>query len=96
MSAFVPLVENGFICRDDQIVRLVIRRYLSELKETGVDTLILGCTHYPLLRDAIADFMGDGVTLVDSGYETAIYCSKFSEKTICSTQTVCIRLLNFM
>ena len=51
---FVPLVENGFICRDDQIVRLVIRRYLSELKETGVD----------------------GVTLVDSGYETAIYCSK--------------------
>ena len=73
---FVPLVENGFICRDDQIVRLVIRRYLSELKETGVDTLILGCTHYPLLRDAIADFMGDGVTLVDSGYETAIYCSK--------------------
>ena len=69
---FVPLVENGFICRDDQIVRLVIRRYLSELKETGVDTLILGCTHYPLLRDAIADFMGDGVTLVDSGYETAI------------------------
>ena len=73
---FVPLVENGFICRDDQILRLVIRRYLSELKETGVDTLILGCTHYPLLRDAIADFMGDGVTLVDSGYETAIYCSK--------------------
>ncbi|WP_295197947.1 glutamate racemase [Ruminococcus sp.] len=73
---FVPLVENGFICRDDQIVRLVIRRYLSELKETGVDTLILGCTHYPLLRDAIADFMGDGVTLVDSGYETAIYCAK--------------------
>lgn len=73
---FVPLVENGFICRDDQIVRLVIRRYLSELKETGVDTLILGCTHYPLLRDAISDFMGEGVTLVDSGYETAIYCAK--------------------
>ncbi len=73
---FVPLVENGFICRDDQIVRLVIRRYLSELKESGIDTLILGCTHYPLLRDAISDFMGEGVTLVDSGYETAVYSAK--------------------
>lgn len=73
---FVPLVESGFICRDDQIVRLVIRRYLSELKEQGIDTLILGCTHYPLLRDAISDFMGDGVALVDSGYETALYSAK--------------------
>ena len=73
---FVPLVENGFIHRDDQIVRLVVRRYISELKEQGVDTLILGCTHYPLLRDAIQDFMGPDVTLVDSGYETALYAAK--------------------
>ena len=73
---FVPLVENGFICRDDQIVRLVVRRYLSELKEIGVDTLILGCTHYPLLKDAISEFMGDGVELIDSGYETAVYSAK--------------------
>lgn len=73
---FVPLVESGFICRDDQIVRLVIKRYLSDLKESGIDTLILGCTHYPLLRDAISDYMGDSVTLVDSGYETAVYSAK--------------------
>lgn len=73
---FVPLVENGFICRDDQIVRLTVRRYLSEFKDEGVDTLILGCTHYPLLRDAIQDFMGQDVTLVDSGYETAVYAAK--------------------
>ncbi len=73
---FVPLVENGFICRDDQIVRLVIRRYLSELKDRGIDTLILGCTHYPLLREAISDYMGDKVALVDSGYETAVYAAK--------------------
>lgn len=73
---FVPLVENGFIRRDDQIVRLVVKRYLSELKEQGIDTLILGCTHYPLLRDAIHDYMGDEVTLVDSGYETALYSAK--------------------
>ncbi|MCQ2514764.1 MAG: glutamate racemase [Ruminococcus sp.] len=73
---FVPLVENGFIRRDDQIVRLVIKRYLSELKEQGIDTLILGCTHYPLLRDTISDFMGDEVELVDSGFETAVYSAK--------------------
>ena len=73
---FVPLVESGFVCRDDQIVRLVVKRYLAELKESGIDTLILGCTHYPLLRDAISDFMGKEVTLVDSGYETAVYSAK--------------------
>lgn len=73
---FVSLVENGIIHRDDQITRLMVKRYLSELKETGVDTLILGCTHFPLLRDAIQDFMGEGVRLIDSGYETAVYAAK--------------------
>lgn len=73
---FVPLVENGFIRRDDQIVRLTIKRYLAPLKEQGVDTLILGCTHYPLLKEAISDYMGESVALVDSGYETALYSAK--------------------
>ncbi len=73
---FVPLVENGVISRDDKIAQLVIEKYLAGLKAEGVDTLILGCTHYPLLRDAISDYMGEGVTLVDSGYETALYASK--------------------
>ena len=73
---FVSLVENGVIHRDDQITRLVVRRYMAELKENGVDTVILGCTHFPLLRDAISDYMGEGVTLVDSGYETANYAAK--------------------
>lgn len=73
---FVPLVENGIIHRDDQITRLTVRRYLGELKEQGVDTLILGCTHFPLLRDAISDYMGEGVELIDSGRETAIYAAK--------------------
>lgn len=73
---FVSLVENGVIHRDDQITRLVVRRYLTELKDKGVDTLILGCTHFPLLRDAIGDFMGEDVTLIDSGYETAVYAAK--------------------
>lgn len=73
---FVSLVENGVIHRDDQITRLVVRRYMAELKDNGVDTVILGCTHFPLLREAISDYMGEGVALVDSGYETANYAAK--------------------
>lgn len=64
---FVPLVENGFVADGDPVTELVIRRYLTELRGCGVDTLILGCTHYPLLKGMIGRFMGDGVTLVDSG-----------------------------
>jgi len=73
---FVPLVENGIIDRDDPIVKLVVEKYMASLKDAGVDTVILGCTHYPILKDAIADFMGEGVTLIDSGKETALYVKK--------------------
>ena len=73
---FVPLVENGFISKDDPIVHLTVERYLAPLRENGVDTLILGCTHYPILRDAIQEVMGNDVTLIDSGMETAYYAKK--------------------
>lgn len=73
---FVPLVENGFIDKCDPIVRLTVERYLSPLKENKVDTLILGCTHYPILTDAIRYVMGEGVRLIDSGMETAYYARK--------------------
>jgi len=66
---FVPLVENGHF--DTPVAKLVIEEYLAEIKEKNVDTLILGCTHYPLLKKAIGEFMGDGVTLIDSGAEIA-------------------------
>jgi glutamate racemase len=66
---FVPLAEEGWI--DNQIARLTAQTYLQELKEAAVDTLVLGCTHYPLLKPMIADVMGPGVTLVDSAEETA-------------------------
>ena len=69
---FVPLVENGYIAADDPVATLVVAQYLAELRDAGVDTLILGCTHYPLLRGAISAFMGAGVTLIDSGRETAL------------------------
>lgn len=74
---FVPLVENGFLGEDDPIPLLTAERYLAPLKEAGVDTLILGCTHYPLLEPVIRKVMGGDVALVDSGRETALACRRF-------------------
>ena len=68
---FVPLVENGRFHRGDTVIETVAREYLEPLKAAGIDTLILGCTHYPLLTDVIADVMGDGVTLINAGAEAA-------------------------
>lgn len=68
---FVPLVENGYSSAEDPVVKLVVEEYLSEMKELGVDTVILGCTHYPILREAIGNFLGNNVVLVDSGSESA-------------------------
>jgi glutamate racemase len=66
---FVPLAEEGWT--DGAVARTVAETYLSSLARSGIDTLILGCTHYPLLKPLIADVMGPGVTLVDSAAETA-------------------------
>ncbi len=66
---FVPLAEEGWL--DNEIARLVAREYLLPLLEWGIDTLLLGCTHYPLLKGAIREVAGDGVSLVDSGQATA-------------------------
>ena len=68
---FVPLVENGRIHPGDVVIETVAREYLQPLKDAGVDTLILGCTHYPLLTEVIADIMGPEVTLVSAGEESA-------------------------
>ncbi len=77
---FVSFVENGLVDPDDELVQLMVRRYMAPLKENDIDTLILGCTHFPLLADAIQREMGDGVTLIDSGKETAIYTKKILEE----------------
>ena len=77
---FVPLVENGMTDKNDEIVQKIVERYLAPFKDAGVDTIILGCTHYPLLSDAIGAYMGEGVTLVDSGKETALYTKKLLEE----------------
>jgi glutamate racemase len=62
---FVPLAEEGWTDPEDEIVLAVARRYLAPLRDAGVDTLVLGCTHYPLLKPAIARVL-PGVVLVDS------------------------------
>lgn len=64
---FVPLVENGRYQVGDPLVELVVDEYIAPLKEAGVDTLVLGCTHYPLLWDAVEKYLGPGVTLISSG-----------------------------
>lgn len=66
---FVPLVEEGWL--KDSVTYEVARRYLQELMEEGIDTLILGCTHYPLLRSTLGEIVGERVTLVNPAYETA-------------------------
>jgi glutamate racemase len=66
---FVSLAEEGWV--DNQVARLTAQTYLQELKDAAVDTLVLGCTHYPLLKPLIAEVMGPQVSLVDSAEETA-------------------------
>ena len=66
----VPLIEEGWLSHD--ITDQVIKTYLAPIVGEEIDTLVLGCTHYPLLRDAIARFLGDKITLVDSAQNCAV------------------------
>ena len=75
---FVPFVEEGWL--DGDVVRKVAQVYLSPLKSFGIDTLILGCTHYPLLTKVIQEIMGDSVRLVNSAQATADEARKLLEK----------------
>jgi glutamate racemase len=66
---FVPLAEEGWV--DGEVPRLVAERYLGDLRRSGADTVLLGCTHYPLLARAIAEVVGPQLALVDSAEATA-------------------------
>lgn len=70
---FAPMIESGFTKADDPVVKGAVERYISPLVELGMDTLILGCTHYPLISEAIRNVIGENVVLVDSGKEAAQY-----------------------
>jgi len=82
---FVPLVENGITDANDIAALSIAERYLKELSDYKVDTLIMGCTHYPLLKSVIAKVMGQDVMLIDSGAETAKAVAKsLSESALLS------------
>lgn len=71
---FVPLVEEGL--SDDPVTMEMARRYITELLEKDIDTLVLGCTHYPLLRKTIRKVVGDKIEMVNPAYETAVSLKK--------------------
>ncbi|MFH1830992.1 MAG: glutamate racemase [Pseudomonadota bacterium] len=82
---FVPLVEEGWV--DNDVTSASAERYLKGLREEGIDALILGCTHYPLLTKTIAKHMGDAIKLVDSAEATACALEKLlSEKGLVAKQ----------
>ena len=75
---FVPLVEEGFA--KHHVTEEVIDYYLASFLETDIDSLILGCTHYPLLRSRIREYVGDKITLVNPAYETAMDLKKLLQE----------------
>ena len=75
---FVPLVEEGFA--KHKITEEVIDIYLSDMRKSEIDTLILGCTHYPLLRSRIMAYFGESVHIVNPAYETAMDLKQILEK----------------
>ena len=77
---FVPLVENGYVEPGDPVTTLVAKDYLSFVPEEGIDTLILGCTHFPLLKSIIGPVVGDGVKLIDPGVCVARRLRDFLEE----------------
>ena len=82
---FVPLIEGGYISRDNQVTRLIAKEYLEKLSGTDIDTLILGCTHYPIIKDLISDVakevLGREISIIDSGYESALAAKVMLEKS---------------
>lgn len=71
---FVPLVEEGF--KEHVVTQEVIEYYLESMRSTDIDAMILGCTHYPLLRSKIRAYMGDKIQIVNPAYETAMDLKK--------------------
>ncbi len=87
---FVPLVENGRVERGDIVIETMAREYLAPVCDFGIDTLIMGCTHYPLLEGVIRDVVGPDVALVSPGREAARYARSLlgeTGRTACREKT---------
>jgi glutamate racemase len=76
---FVPLAEEGWANTD--VARVVAKDYLSDFSKTPIGALVLGCTHYPILKDIIAETVGQQITLIDSGAATAADVESLLEKS---------------
>lgn len=83
---FVPLVEEGWVC--DPITKEIAHRYINDFIGKNIDTLVLGCTHYPLLYDIIQEAVGESVALVNPAFETAtaLYSILEEKKLLCNKQ----------
>jgi len=77
---YVPVVENGHTSPDDELVKILTKEYLSGIRDEKCDTLIMGCTHYPLLREAIGEYLGNDVALIDSGKSAANAVKRYLEE----------------
>ena len=77
---FVSLVENGWIAPDDEVTVATAKRYLAPLMKADIDTLIMGCTHFPLLAPIFAAILGDDVALIDAGREAAVAAHALLER----------------
>lgn len=87
---FVPLVEEGYV--KSEVAKVVAQEYLAPLIKEGIDTLVLGCTHYPLLKDVIGKIMGDGVTLIDPGKVCAKkVCEYLDKENLKSKKSACCK-----
>ena len=75
---FVPLVEEGF--KEHIVTREIIEYYLESMRNTDIDAMILGCTHYPLLRSKIREYMGDKIQIVNPAYETSMDLKRLLEE----------------
>ena len=75
---FVPLVEEGF--KEHVVTKEIIKYYLESMKDGDIDTMILGCTHYPLIRSKIRAYMGEEIKIVNPAYETAMDLKNLLEK----------------
>ncbi len=77
---FVQLVEVGWIDRHDEVTVKTAERYLKDMKQNGVDTVILGCTHFPAIKDIIGDVLGPHVVLINSGEQAALKAAEVLKK----------------
>ena len=87
-TLLVPLAESGYTSVDCEPAQFFVREYLSDIKQKGVDTLIMGCTHYPLFEEAVGAFMGESVTLISPGAVTAAlaYDALKAQNALCSDE----------